>query len=66
MYIYLYIYIYIYGPKSIMLYGHSQRILRSVALLTNVIKHVYTYLYRAHLDESGTRLKKLIAQIITE
>ena len=49
-----------------MLYGHSQRILRSVALLTNVIKHVYTYLYRAHLDESGTCLKKLIAQIITD
>ena len=60
------LYIYIYGPKSIMLYGHSQRILRSVALLTNVIKHVYTYLYRAHLDESGTCLKKLIAQIITD
>ena len=59
-------YRYIYGPKSIMLYGHSQRILKSVALLTNVIKHVYTYLYRAHLDESGTCLKKLIAQIITD
>ena len=49
-----------------MSYGRSQHILRSVALLTNIGKHVYTYLYRAHLDKSGTCLKKLIAQIITD
>ena len=56
----------IYGPKSIMLYGRSQHILRSVALLTNISKHVYTYLYRTHLDESGRFLKKLLAQIFTD
>ena len=47
-----------FGPKFSMLYGCSQHILRSVTLLTNICKHVYTYLYRAHFGKSGTCHKK--------
>ena len=56
----------IIGPKSIMLYGRLEHILRSVSLLTNLSKNLYTHFYRSQSDESGTCHKSLITQKLTE